>query len=500
MLRIDFLVALIALPSLILAAPSGFNSFASTKRQVNSWPQDLNGLVVEVDDPSFDELSVRWSTFEPPTFDAVFVPESEEDLTNGLAYLTSEGIPFLTKSGGHGYSITLNSIQDAVQINMAAFNSVTMNEDLSVTVGSGANLNDFVQVVGGAGREAPVGSCPCVGVMGATLGGGIGRLQGLHGLMSDAVRSFRIALWNGTLIEASADVNSNLFWGMRGAGQNFGVVTEAVFETYPATNGGLNYEAQLELPVETLGEIIDLINPMLPLDPALAIVTIVASNATTLETVVLMNIVYIGPEEEGRAYAQPFIDLSVNSVESILTWVDLPTQGSGGFNNVQCVPGRRNDLYGQTIATIDKESVLEMTQSLTTLIQENPLLNASSFLIESFPVQRLDAIPKRSSAFPHRGHVDHYFEILVSFTDDSVSEVGDNWAREWRNHFSQPEVSGWDSWVIYQNYAHGDEPPSILYGTERWRQARLTALKNTYDPHGFFDGYHPIPRRLQDWS
>src|SRR5690242_5779519 len=114
-------------------------------------------------------------------------------------------------------------------------------------------------------------------------------------------------------------------------------------------------------------------------------------------------------------------------------------------------------------------------------------------------LKRNDSL-NRSSAFPHRRQVDHYIEILVSFTNDSVSEVGDGWGQEWQNHFAQPEVSGWHSLIIYQNYAHGDEPLFVLYGTERWRQARLTALKNKYDPHGFFNSYHPIPQRLEDWS
>lgn len=73
--------------------------------------------------------------------------------------------------------------------------------------------------------------------MGAMLGGGLGRLEGLHGLTSDALRSAHVVLWNGTIIQVSDKMNSDLFWGLRGAGQNFGFVTQAILETYPATNG-----------------------------------------------------------------------------------------------------------------------------------------------------------------------------------------------------------------------------------------------------------------------
>lgn len=92
-----------------------------------------------------------------------------------------------------------------------------------------------------------------------------------------------MALWNGTIIDVSKNSHSDLFWGMRGAGQNFGVVIETTFETYPATNGGRNYEAQMTFSIDALGDIIDYVNSLLPLHPALAIVTIVTADPVTLD-------------------------------------------------------------------------------------------------------------------------------------------------------------------------------------------------------------------------
>ena len=170
-----------------------------------------------------------------------------------LQYLSNAGKTFLAKSGGHGYSATLHEIQSAAKINMKNFNYVNLNSDLSLTVSTGARFSGPVDVVAGAERElsqsapnfqcprqgeisnvpAAIGACPCIGALGAMLGGGLSRLQGLHGLTSDAVRSARVALWNGTIVNASADINEHLFWGLRGAGQNFDIVIEATFNTYP---------------------------------------------------------------------------------------------------------------------------------------------------------------------------------------------------------------------------------------------------------------------------
>lgn len=117
------------------------------------------------------------------------------------------------------------------------------------------------------------------------LGGGLGRLQGLHGLTSDAVRSARVALWNGTIADASADTNKDLFWGLRGAGQNFGIVIEAVFETYPATNRGQQYSSDMTFSADKLEAIIDVTNQLLnpELDPKLSLMIAIGSNPETLE-------------------------------------------------------------------------------------------------------------------------------------------------------------------------------------------------------------------------
>ena len=83
-----------------------------------------------------------------------------------------------------------------------------------------------------------VGSCSCVGIVGATLGGGVGPYGGLHGLQLDALLSVRLVTGTGSLISVSATSHPELWWGMRGAGFNFGIVTSATYQVYDFTNSG----------------------------------------------------------------------------------------------------------------------------------------------------------------------------------------------------------------------------------------------------------------------
>ena len=78
----------------------------------------------------------------------------------------------------------------------------------------------------------------CVGALGATLGGGVGPYGGLHGLQIDALKSVRMVTGTGSLINVSATSHPDLWWGMRGAGFNFGIVTSATYQVYDFTNNG----------------------------------------------------------------------------------------------------------------------------------------------------------------------------------------------------------------------------------------------------------------------
>lgn len=85
-------------------------------------------------------------------------------------------------------------------------------------------------------------------MVGATLGGGISPLQGLQGLISDALLSVRMVTGMGEIVTASATQNPDLFWGMRGAGFNYGVVLSATYRAYDLPHRGRFVNADFVFP------------------------------------------------------------------------------------------------------------------------------------------------------------------------------------------------------------------------------------------------------------
>ncbi len=87
-------------------------------------------------------------------------------------------------------------------------------------------------------------------IIGVTLGGGIGPLTGEHGLLIDSLLSVEMVTGSGNILTASATENPDLFWGMRGAGVNFGVVTSATYRIYDTINNGMVYNADMSFNAE----------------------------------------------------------------------------------------------------------------------------------------------------------------------------------------------------------------------------------------------------------
>lgn len=92
-------------------------------------------------------------------------------------------------------------------------------------------------------------------MIGATIGAGVGPFQGLHGLVIDALRSVRLVTASGKIVTASESENPDLFWAVRGAGANFGVITSATYEIYDAPNNGNLIEADFTYPGSTNGSL-----------------------------------------------------------------------------------------------------------------------------------------------------------------------------------------------------------------------------------------------------
>ncbi|KAK9777219.1 putative FAD-binding PCMH-type domain-containing protein [Seiridium cardinale] len=461
---------------------------------------------------SWDENIARWSTYEAPTFSAIFKPEMEAELAQGIEYLARHKIPYLaTKPGGHGNVPTLGTYQNVVQINMDNFRHAIVNPDHSITIGGGTKMEDLIPTLHAAGREMTVGSFPCVGVHGVMLGGGMGRLMGRYGLISDAMLRAKVVLWNGTIVEASEKANSDLFWGLRGAGHNLGVVVESTYKTWP-DEGGLHYNADMVFTDDSVHGVVETARNIIEdgLDPSLFLILGYVYDAEAKKPLLIVNLVYAHNEEEGRKVAQKFASSPKDATNPTTrlsfreTTMDFSELGSGKAIPGVCDVNLKNTLYTASSPTMfDADAMKAVYESFGSFVREHPSANRSIVLFEAASGQAMESLPQDYSAYAHRGKMTTNAIIQATWDmdlDGSVANAASSWGKGARDLLAKPEVSGYDKLYAYVNYANKDEPLAALYGYGKKRQQRLTSLKKKYDPHGFFNAYRPLPLEMSGWD
>ncbi len=182
--------------------------------------------------------------------------------------------------------------------------------------------------------------------------------------------------------------------------------------------------------------------------------------------------------------------LSLN--ETVVPWDELPHFVANGMIDDACIDGPSTNLYGASSASFDVANTRRLFDNYVAFVRENPLAAQTLVFNEIFGQKAVQAQPAEHTSVGNRGLANVLTLAQAVYTDQSVAEVGDIWAREWRDQLFEPEHSGYDRPAVYLNYAHGDEAPEAFYGYEPWRLERLQNLKKKYDPRGFFDSYHPV--------
>jgi FAD/FMN-containing dehydrogenase len=173
----------------------------------------------------------------PYTPTAISVPLTTKHIQDSVKCGKKLGVKVSAKSGGHSYaSFGFGGENGHLVVELDRMYNVTYDASKDIaTVQPGARLGHVATVLYEKyGRAIAHGTCPGVGVSGHFLHGGFGFSSHMHGLALDFVDSVTVVLADGSVVEASSTVNSDLLWGIKGAGSNFGIVAAWKLKTYPA--------------------------------------------------------------------------------------------------------------------------------------------------------------------------------------------------------------------------------------------------------------------------
>ncbi|MGW1772662.1 FAD-binding oxidoreductase [Streptomyces sp. NPDC002104] len=216
--------------------------------------RSLDGRVVTPGDREYDEarqlFQPRYDAVRPG---AVAYPAHPGDVAACLDFARRSAVPVVPRGGGHGYA-GWSTREAGLVIDTGALAEVVVETGsgsgtgTGVRIGAGARLGEVSSVLAAWGLAVPTGLCPSVGIAGLTLGGGLGLSSRSWGATSDRLTGVTLVTPDGTVREAGADREPDLFWALRGGGGgNFGVVTGFRFRTHPVSDCAF---AELRWPVD----------------------------------------------------------------------------------------------------------------------------------------------------------------------------------------------------------------------------------------------------------
>jgi FAD/FMN-containing dehydrogenase len=438
----------------------------------------LHGELICPDNRRYDASRTVWNGMIEKYPDVIVYCADVADVVHAVHFARDYHLLVAVRGGGH--SISGSSVCDGgMVIDLSRMKGIWIDPGQKTAwAQAGLTLGEFVQATQAYGLAMTTGTVGGTGLAGLTLGGGLGWLMGKYGLTIDNLLAVDLVTADGQILRASASDHSDLFWGVRGGGGNFGIVTAFEFQLHsigPVLAGKVVY------PIAQAREVLRFYREYTRSAPDE--LTVYASLMTTPGGLpaIAISFCYCGPPEEGeravaplRRFGSPLVDLiRPRSYLKMLTDANLGAPA-----------GRSYYEKASTLADLSDEAIDAMVAY--GLACSSPL---SQILIQHVHGAATRVGPTET-AFALRG--ESYVICMVAAWDDDEAHGHMAWTRAcWR------AIEPFANSGVYINFLgnEGEERVRASYGVN---YERLVALKNRYDPTNFFALNQNIKPTIQE--
>ncbi len=412
---------------------------------------------------------------------AIVRPLDAGEVASAVRFARSHGLPVAVRSGGHSPA-GFGTVEGGLVIDLSRMTAISVNPDTCrVQVEAGLTWGAVAEALQPYGLAITAGDTPTVGVGGLTQGGGIGWFVRKHGLAVDRLRAVNLVTADGQLLRASADEHPELFWGVRGGGANFGIITTYEFEAHLGGTvlGGLvifgGHDARRLLgeyarlaaaaPDELSTQAVLFAAPPLPFIPAEAVG----------QPLVAISMCYSGDPSVGEAVLAPLRQLAPSLLDVVAPMpysgmLQLPLYAQAGEH------GFRHRIRSQFVQQLDDAFLDALVGSAMAVFNPGTAIQLRVLGGE------LARLPADSTAFSHR---DKAALLMISHMVPAELPAG---AGEQAGQATE-HVFG-----ATRLFAAGTYGNFLCVGEERRvgevfspsALARLAALKRQYDPQNVF--------------
>jgi hypothetical protein len=389
------------------------------------------------------------------------------DVVRCIALARRHDLPLSVRGGGH--SVAGNALRDgAVLLDLSGMKALRVDpQTRRAKAEPGLTLGEFDRATQAFGLATTLGVVSTTGIAGLTLGGGLGWLNGRFGLACDNLVSADVATADGRLLRASAQENEELFWGIRGGGGNFGVVTSFEYQLHPVD---LVLAGVLSYPLEMAPRVLRFYDDFAKTAPDELSTAASLGVGPAGEPTVSIAVCYCGPLEEGELVLRPLRRFQAPVDDGIqpMPYTMLQSARDEGLPSGRLHYWKSGWLREVTDGAID------------TLLRFLPQMPSSA---SSVGLQQLHGVASRvapsATAFPHRTE-QYDFLILSQWSEATDSDRNLQWTRALFEAM-RPHLEA----SVYVNNL-GDEGPGRVRAAYGENYPRLAALKRAYDPDNLF--------------
>jgi FAD/FMN-containing dehydrogenase len=434
---------------------------------VDAFRDGFHGQVFLPDDAGYDAARRIWNASIDKRPGLVARCAGVADVVAAVRFARTNDLLAAVRSGGHNVAGRA-LCDDGIVIDLSAMKGIFVDpHSRTARVQAGATLGDIDRETHLHGLAVPAGVVSRTGIAGLTLGGGVGWLVRKYGLTCDNLLACEVVSADGEVVIADAERNADLFWGLRGGGGNFGIVTSFLFRAHPVST--------------VLGGVI-----LYPRDQAAALLrhyrtfiasapeelTAYAGLLSTPEGTPAAGVIvcYCGDVAEGQRVLQPLRAFGQPMVDAVQP---MP------FPAMQKL---LDDAFPDGTFNYWKSTFLEELSdaAIGVLVEHaNRASSPLSAVVLEFYGGAATRIGQGETAFAQR-RAEYNAGIMAQWTDPAESDRHTAWARETWDAL-QPFSSG----AYLGNFA-SDEAPQAVRQAFAGNLARLAELKQRYDPTNFF--------------
>jgi FAD/FMN-containing dehydrogenase len=443
---------------------------------VEEFKSSLRGELLLAGDPGYDEARALWNAMIDRRPALIARCAGAADVIRSVNLARDHGLLVSVRGGGH--NIAGKAANDGgLMIDLSPMNGVRVDPAArTARVGPGATLGDVDHETQVFGLATPLGINSTTGIAGLTLGGGFGWLSRKYGFTVDNLLAADVVTANGELVTASETDNSDLFWGIRGGGGNFGIVTSFQFQLHPV--GPEVLSGLIVYRFEDAGNVLRHYRSFVAQAPDDLSCWAVLRKAPPLPflpeevhgtEVLVIAVLHASDMKEGERLLRPLREYGDPIADVVMPH---PYAGFQQAFDPLLTPGARNYWKSHNFSELSDgaiETILEYVGRL-------PTPHCEIFVAQLGGAA--SRIAADATAYPHRDAA-FVLNVHTRWEDAAQDEECVAWAREFADATTPLATGG-----VYVNFiSEGEERVQAAYGAN---YDRLVELKNKYDPTNLF--------------